>query len=116
MRRRLFVSGTLVLTPAGYAIAQPILPSEVGQPIAFAWSGPVEGATRALAARLGYSTWASTAAGLPPPDPVPIVNVTIGVASVSAAGIVEILNRQCRDRAVIVLDPEQRSIGVVYHA
>lgn len=107
------------LASARYAAAQTgsfTLPSEVSQPMAFAWSGPVEGAIRALAARLGYSAWAGTATGLPVPHPAPVVTVNVGVASASAAEIVEILNRQSRNRAVIVLDPEKRSIGVVYYA
>lgn len=119
LSRRAVLLLAAALAPGGRAVAQtsPLaLPSEVSRPIAFSWSGPVEGAIRALAARLGYATWTGTATGLPVPDPAPVVNVSVGVGSASAAEIVEILNRQSRDRAVIVLDPDQRSIGVVYYA
>ena len=91
------------------------LPRELAEPIAFAWSGPIEGATRALAARLGYASWLNLSSGLPMPDPPPRLPVSVGFFSASPTEIVETLNRLVASRAVVILDPRERSIGVVYY-
>ncbi|GAC1341387.1 MAG: hypothetical protein NVSMB20_17500 [Bradyrhizobium sp.] len=90
------------------------IPRDLRQKLSFAWSGPIEGATQALAAQLGYTAWATTASGLAIPRPAPSVNVSVGFAAASAADVVVALNRQAQSRAVVVLDPEKHEIGVVY--
>jgi hypothetical protein len=99
------------LTPSG-ALQ---IPGELRTPISFAWAGSLEGATQALAQCLGYTAWANTASGLPMPDPHPVVTVNVGFQSASPADIVVALNQQAVNRAVVVLDPQTRSIGVVYY-
>jgi hypothetical protein len=84
------------------------------QPLSFTWSGPIEGATQALAAQLGYTAWARTASGLAIPRPAPSVNVSVAFAAALPADVVVELNRQAQNRAVVVLDPEKHEIGVVY--
>ena len=91
------------------------IPRDLRQPLSFAWSGPIEGATQALAAQLGYTAWARTASGLAIPRPAPSVNVSVGFAAASPADVVVELNRQAQNRAVVVLDPERHEIGVVYY-
>ena len=110
-------SAQVSLTPNGgaYRTGPFPIPREVLLPIAFAWSGPIEGATEALAAQLGYTAWARTASGLAIPRPVPSVNVSVGFAAASPADVVVELNRQVRNRAVVVLDPDKHEIGVVYY-
>ena len=90
------------------------IPRDLRQPLSFTWSGPIEGATQALAAQLGYTAWARTASGLAIPRPTPSVNVSVGFAAAFPADVVVELNRQAQNRAVVVLDPEKREIGVVY--
>jgi hypothetical protein len=90
------------------------IPQELRQPLSFAWSGPIEGATQALAARLGYTAWARTASGLAIPRPALSVNVTVAFAAAVPADVVVELNRQALNRAVVVLDPGKHEIGVVY--
>ena len=90
------------------------IPRDLRQTLSFAWSGPIEGATRALAAQLGYTAWARTASGLAIPRPAPSVNVSVGFAAAFPADVVMELNRQVQNRAVVVLDPEKHEIGVVY--
>jgi hypothetical protein len=68
-----------------------------------------------LASQLGYAMWSTMASGLPYPTPRPNVNVSIGVTAASVADIVVELNRQAKDRAIVVLDPHRRFIGVVYY-
>lgn len=84
-------------------------------PISFAWSGPLAGAAGALAARLGYGAWANMSSGLPKPDPPPVVPVSVGFAAATPVEIVEALNWAVANKAVVVLDPAQRSIGVVFY-
>ncbi len=91
------------------------IPRVVQQWLTFSWSGPLDGATEALAARLGYTAWATMASGLPIPRPPPTIDVQINVNGVSAADIVVLLNRQAANRAIVVLDPEKRFIQVVYY-
>jgi len=90
------------------------IPRDLRQTLSFAWSGPIEGATQALAAQLGYTAWARTASGLAIPRPAPSVNVSVGFAAALPADVVVELNRQAQKRAVVVLDPEKHEIGVVY--
>ena len=90
-------------------------PRELDLPINFTWSGPLAGAAGALAARLGYGAWANMSSGLPMPDPPPVVPVSVGFAAATPVEIVESLNRAVASRAVVILDPAQRSIGVVFH-
>ena len=109
-------SAQVSLTPdvgADQAGSFPI-PRELRQTLSFVWSGPIEGATQALAAQLGYTAWARTASGLAIPRPAPSVNVSVGFAAASPADVVVELNRQAQNRAVVVLDPEKHEIGVVY--
>src|SRR3954469_2100510 len=118
MRRRRVLTG-LALLPAsavpGFAqISLFPIPRELLLPIAFSWSGSIEGATQALAARLGYSASVRTASGLAIPRPAPSVNVSVDFAAALPADVVMELNRQIQNRAVVVLDPERHEIGVVY--
>lgn len=91
------------------------IPRELDLPINFAWSGPLAGAASTLAALLGYAAWANMSSGLPMPDPPPVVPVSVDFAAATPVEIVEALNRAVASRAVVVLDPAQRSIGVVFH-
>ena len=91
------------------------LPRQLDLPISFAWSGPLAGAAGALAARLGYAAWANMSSGLPMPDPSPVVPVSVGFALTTPVEIVEALNRAVASKAVVILDPAQRSIGVVFY-
>lgn len=88
---------------------------DLQQRFPFSWNGPLGGATQSLASRLGYSAWITMASGLPMPYPAPVVNVSVSLASATAAEIVVALERQAKNRAVVVLDPANRFIGVVYY-
>jgi hypothetical protein len=104
--------------PASRSFAQTLpfaLPRELTQPFAFSWSGPLEGAIQTLAMRIGYGSWAGTATALAMPVPTPRVEVSVNFSAASAPEIVEALNNQALNRAVVVLDPDQRTIGVVYY-
>jgi len=119
MRRRQLIATIMSLSiPAGRAVAQTMpfaLPRELTQPFAFSWAGALEGAIRALAMRIGYASWTGTATGLAVPTPPPRIDVSVSFSAASAPEIVETLNDQALNRAVIVLDPDQRTIGVVYY-
>lgn len=91
------------------------LPRELDRPIPFAWSGPLAGAARFLAVQIGYAAWANMASGLPMPDPPPAVPVSVGFAAATPVEIVEALNRAVTSKAVVILDPAGRSIGVVFY-
>jgi DotD protein len=101
--------------PAAAQVSLFPTPQGVQQSLSFSWSGPLDGAARALAAQLGYTAWTTMASGLPIPRPPPSVDVLINVNDVSAADIVVLMNQQAESRAVIVLDPEKRFIQVVYY-
>lgn len=118
-RRALLVAACcLALAPA---LAEPgpfPFPREPVQPVQpawFTWSGSLAGAARALAARLGYRAWETMASGLPLPDPPPRVVVSVAFPDILPVAIVEELNRRVARRAVVVPDPDQRFIGVVYY-
>ena len=124
LSRRTLAAATLCGAAAPLAAAaqtnllQPFafpIPRELSQPISFAWSGPLAGAAGALAAHLGYAAWVTMSSGLPVPDPPPSVPVSVGFAAASPAAIVEALNRAVSNRAVVILDPAKRFIGVVYY-
>ena len=91
------------------------IPRAVDTPLSFAWSGPLFGAVRSLAASLGFTAWANMSSGLPMPDPPPVVPISIRFASATSVEIVAALNRTVASKAVVVLDPVQRSIGVVFY-
>ena len=91
------------------------LPRELDLPISFAWSGPLAGAAGAPrgAARLrrvGQHVERTAHA-----RPAAVVPVSVGFAAATPTEIVGTLNRAVTSRAVVVLDPAQRSIGVVFH-
>lgn len=120
-RRSVLMAASSLLSPLAAAAQTRLpppypfpLPRELDLPISFVWSGPLVGAAGALAARLGYGAWANMSSGLPMPDPPPVVPVSVGFAAATPAEIVEALNRVVASRAVVVLDPAQRSIGVVF--
>ena len=91
------------------------LPRALDVPMSFAWSGPLAGGVWSLAASLGFSAWFNMASGLPIPDPAPVVPISIGFASATPAEIVSAFNRAVVSRAVVILDPVQRSTGVVFY-
>lgn len=117
----LVAAGSLILPAAtkaqtGWRQLGPYpIPRELSQPISFGWSGELAGATGTLAARLGYSAWVTMSTGLPVPDPPPSVPVSVGFSAASPVEIVEALNRTVARRAVVILDPYNRFIGVVYY-
>ena len=69
----------------------------------------------ALAAQLRLSAWVNMSSGLPLPDPPPFVPVSVGFASATPAAIVEALNRAVASKAVVILDFQERFVGVVYY-
>ena len=91
------------------------LPRDLSQPVSFAWSGSLTGAAAALAAQLRLSAWVNMSSGLPLPDPPPFVPVSVGFASATPAAIVEALNRAVASKAVVILDFQERFVGVVYY-
>ena len=112
----LLAAGIAVMSlPAAAQVSLFPIPPAEPQVLSFSWSGPLDGAARALAARLGYTVWTTMASGLPIPRPPPSVDVVINADDVSAADTVVLMNRQAEGRAVVVLDPEKRFIQVVYY-
>ena len=112
----LMAAGLVVMTlPASAQVSLFPIPRDALPSLSFSWSGPLDGATEALAERLGYKAWTTMASGLPIPRPPPLIDVQINVSSVSAADIVVLLNQQAANRAIVVLDPEKRFIQVVYY-
>ena len=104
------------LGPALPAAAQPFLiPRGPASPLPFAWTGSLGEAAAALAGLIGFQFWQTMASGLPFPDPPPLVGVSVGFAEATPDAIVQALNRQVASRAVVVLDPQQRFVGVVYY-
>ena len=123
LSRRTAILATVALPWSLAALAQTLLlppypfpiPRAVVMPMSFAWSGPLAGAVRSLAASLGFTAWANMSSGLPMPDPPPAVPISIGFVSATPVEIVAALNRAVSSQAVVVLDPVQRSIGVVFY-
>ena len=105
----------VVTLPASAQVSLFPIPRDALSSLSFSWSGPLDGATEALAEHLGYKAWTTMASGLPIPRPPPTIDVQINVNGVSAADIVVLLNQQAANRAIVVLDPEKRFIQVVYY-
>ena len=116
MRRRRLLTGLVALpaiTDSARAQIAPFpIPREPMQ-LAFAWTGTLDDGAVSLAGRLGYQSWSSMASGLPFPEARPIVGISLGFAAASPAEIVSEMNRQASPRAIVILDPKNRFVGVV---
>ena len=66
----LMAAGLVVMTlPASAQVSLFPIPRDALPSLSFSWSGPLDGATEALAERLGYKAWTTMASGLPIPRP-----------------------------------------------
>ena len=118
MRRRRLLAGLAVPSVVTDSARAQIVPFPIPReplPLALAWTGALDDGAASLAGRLGYQSWSSMASGLPFPEPRPIVGISVGFAAASPAEIVSEMNRQAGPRAIVILDPEKRFVGVVHH-
>ncbi len=88
------------------------LPPELLRPIAFAWTGTLDEAAKALADRIGYGFGSGDALGAPVPAGKASIEVSINVANTTAAEVAQLLSEQARGRAVLVVNPATRRIEV----
>lgn len=116
---RLAVAAVLwpLLAPAPAAHAQGAglpfgIPAELLRPISFSWGGPLDGAAKALADRIGYGFASGDALGAPVPAGLPPIEGSLNVVNTSAAEGAQLLGSQARGRAVVVVNPETRRIEV----